>query len=399
MQAFEFFSPIRVIFGRGKFAAVGDLAASLGRRALVVFNGADHIGPFQDLLRRSDVEPVVCRQRGEPTVAHVDAAAEMARRSDCDCVIGFGGGSAIDAAKAVAAMITSGGSAVDYMEVVGRGMKITRPSAPWMAIPTTAGTGAEATRNAVIGLPDRNFKASIRSEFLLPRIALIDPELGINVPASVTAASGMDALCQLIESYTSTGASPITDALAIRGIPLAAQALPRAFLDGSNLEAREQMALAALLSGMTLTSAGLGAVHGFAAPLGANFPVPHGVVCAALLPHTLAASIAALRAASASGMRTLERYAAIGRLMSPQADLSQSQALRACMEIPARLVQELRIPPLRQFGLSQQRTPELVALARKASSMKFNPVVLSDDALAGALNAAIDGVSPADVVV
>jgi alcohol dehydrogenase len=150
---------------------------------------------------------------------------------------------------------------------------------------------------------------------------------------------------------------------------------------------------------MTLTSAGLGAVHGFAAPLGANFPVPHGVVCAALLPHTLAASIAALRAASASGMRTLERYAAIGRLMSPQADLSQSQALRACMEIPARLVQELRIPPLRQFGLSQQRTPELVALARKASSMKFNPVVLSDDALAGALNAAIDGVSPADVVV
>ncbi len=293
MIAFEFYGIGRIVFGRGSVARAGELAAGLGKSPLLIHNSDAAVDRLLKSL--AGLSPTIRRQRGEPTVADVDAAVEQARRSNCDSVFALGGGSAIDAAKATAGLLTSGGSAVDYMEIVGNGRKIANPAAPWMAIPVTAGTGAEATRNAVIGLPAKRFKASIRSELLLPRIALIDPELAVTVGPSVTASSGMDALCQLIESYTSTGASPLTDILAMRGIHLAARNLPRAFHDGSDLDVREAMAMAALLSGMTLTSAGLGAVHGFAAPLGANFPAPHGTICATLLPHVIAANIGALR--------------------------------------------------------------------------------------------------------
>jgi alcohol dehydrogenase class IV len=273
------------------------------------------------------------------------------------------------------------------MEVVGKGLKVTKPAVPWMAMPTTAGTGAEATRNAVIGFPARKFKASIRSELLLPRVALVDAELGVDVPPAVTAASGMDALCQLIESYTSSGATAMTDGLAMQGIGLAARALPRAYGDGGDVEAREAMAMAALLSGMTLTNAGLGAVHGFAAPLGANFPVPHGVVCAALLPHVIAANVAALREGGAEA--GLSRYAAVGRKLNEDERLADADAIDACARFTADLAKRLDIPRLGQFGLKDSDIAEMVGLARKASSMRFNPVALSDEALAGVLRAAI----------
>ncbi|HEY2584572.1 MAG TPA: iron-containing alcohol dehydrogenase, partial [Tepidisphaeraceae bacterium] len=247
MASFEFFGVGRVVFGRGTFIRVGELAAAHGRSAVVIYNGSGQVERLVDLLRSAGVSSIVRRQRGEPVVADVDAATDEARRAGCDLAIGLGGGSAIDAAKAVAGLLANGGSAVDYLEVVGKGQKITRPAPPWIAIPTTAGTGAEATRNAVIGLPEKQFKASIRSELLLPRIAMVDPELGVDVPPEVTARSGMDALCQLIESYASTGANPITDALAVQGIGLAARSMRRAFQNGRDLDAREDMALAALL--------------------------------------------------------------------------------------------------------------------------------------------------------
>jgi alcohol dehydrogenase class IV len=278
------------------------------------------------------------------------------------------------------------------MEVVGMGKKIARPAAPWMAIPTTAGTGAEATRNAVIGLPEKRFKASIRSELLLPRVALVDPCLGVTVPPAVTAGSGMDALCQLIESYTSTGASPMTDALALQGIPLAAQCLPRAYQNGADLDAREDMALAALLSGITLTNAGLGAVHGFAAALGANFPIPHGIVCAALLPHIINANIQALRAQDPTdASRGLTRYATIGRKLPGFDSVDDVEAIDACVQFTSNLSCELNIPPLKQFGIQFGHLAEMVSLSRKASSMRFNPVVLSDASLTAALGLAIEG--------
>jgi alcohol dehydrogenase class IV len=388
MSGFEFFGVGRIVFGSGKNAVAGEIAASLGHSPLVVHNSDGVIERLLGLLTQSNLSAVVVRQRGEPTVAHVDAGVEEARRGNCDCVIGLGGGSAIDAAKAIAGLLGNGGSAIDYMEIVGKGKKITRPAVPWMAIPTTAGTGAEVTRNAVIGLPEKRFKASIRSEHLLARVALIDPELGMTVSPAVTASSGMDALCQLIESYTSTGASPMTDALALAGIPLAAGNLRAAHRDGKNLDAREAMALAALLSGQTLTSAGLGAVHGFAAALGANFPIPHGTICAALLPHIIAVNIESLRALPAEkGREGLDRYAEIGRR------LGGGGGVDACVAFTRELVRELNLPPLGNFGLGPQHIPEMVALARKTSSMKYNPVVLSDEALSSALAAAIGGKS------
>jgi alcohol dehydrogenase class IV len=354
-----------------------------------VFNGSEELAErLAGMLRSAGVAATLRRQRGEPVVADVDAAVEAARAAGCDMTIGLGGGSAIDAAKAAAGLLANGGSAVDYMEVVGKGLKIIKPAAPWMAIPTTAGTGAEATRNAVIGLPEKKFKASIRSELLLPRVALLDAELGLAVPAAVTASSGMDALCQLIESYTSSGANVMTDGLALQGIALAARALPRAYLDGGDVEAREGMALAALWSGMTLTNAGLGAVHGFAAPLGANFPVPHGTVCAALLPHVIKANVTALRGRGEQA--GLARYAAVGRKLTGE-DLADPDAIEACVGVTADLARELKIPALAQFGLAEKDVAEMVGLARRASSMRFNPVALSDEALAAALRAAIGG--------
>ncbi len=389
---FEFYGIGKIIFGRGTISRAAEVAQSLGSAPLIIHNSDAAI----DLLQKSlaGLSVTVRRQRGEPIVSDIDAAVDEGRQKNCDSIIALGGGSAIDAAKAVAGLLTNGGSAVDYMEIVGSGRKITRPAAPWMAIPITAGTGAEATRNAVIGLPEKHFKASIRSELLLPRVALIDPELAVTVPPSVTASSGMDALCQLIESYTSTGASPMTDILALRGIHLAARNLPRAFHDGNDVDAREAMAMAALFSGMTLTSAGLGAVHGFASPLGANFPAPHGTICAALLPHLIAANIRALRELPReAGGPVLERYADIGREFPGLESAADVAAIDACMDFTANLLKELHIPPLSQFGMTNADVPEMVALARKASSMRFNPVVLSDADLSRALTDAIQTVN------
>ena len=384
-KPFEIISVPRVVFGRGEVRRLGELTAGFGRVAMVIYNGSgvgDRVGQTLDA---TGVRPILRRQRGEPTISDIDAAVGEARGAGCDVVVGAGGGSAIDAAKAVAGLLANGGVVTDYMEVVGKGQKIAKPAAPWIAVPTTAGTGAEATRNAVIGWPEKRFKASLRSELLMARVAVIDPELGVDVPAEVTARSGMDALCQLIESYTSTGAQAVSDALALRGIELAGRSLLRAHRDGQDLVAREGMALAAYLSGVTLTNAGLGAVHGFAAPLGANFPVPHGTVCAALLPHVIAAN---LRDGSAE---LVARYAEVGGRLAGSEGRSAEAAAWACVRVTGEMVREMKIPPLGKFGLGEGDVQEMVQLARKASSMRFNPVALSDEVLAGVLMAGIRG--------
>jgi alcohol dehydrogenase class IV len=301
-------------------------------------------------------------------------------------VIGLGGGSAIDAAKAVAGLMTNGGAAIDYMEVIGKGQKITKAAAPWIAVPTTAGTGAEVTKNAVIGSPEHKFKASIRGDHLLARIGLVDPELGVNVPRDVTAASGMDALCQLIESYTSQGANDLTGPLSIEGIALVSETLPRAYADGANVDAREDMAFAALLGGITLTNAGLGAVHGFAAPLGAHFPMPHGVICGVLLPHVMRANIAALRAEQSPW---IFNYADVGRALAANAALPDEEAIEIGPGCVDELIKGLALPRLSKYGLQESHIAEIVALAKKTSSMRYNPVALSDEALGEVLRSAL----------
>jgi alcohol dehydrogenase class IV len=394
-RVFELVGVGRIVFGSGAAKHLGPIASGMGRMALVVTNAEPAgSGGATDAVTRELVEHGVnCAifvQGREPTVDDVDAALQTARQSRCDIVVGLGGGSAIDCAKAVAALMTNGGAALDYMEVIGKGLKVQRPSAPWIAVPTTAGTGAEVTRNAVIACPERNFKASIRGEHLLARAAVVDPKLGLGVPPAVTAWAGMDALCQLIESYTSTGAQPITDALAAEGIPRAARSLERAVRKGSDLAAREDMALAALLSGITLTNAGLGAVHGFAAPMGANFPAPHGAICAALLPGVMAANVRALRAADPYHP-VLARYACVGRLLTGRPRLGDRAALDAGVRFVADLASAIGIGPLSNFGVTIDRVAEMVALAKKASSMRYNPVALSDEALTQVLTEAVTG--------
>ncbi|HUS91711.1 MAG TPA: iron-containing alcohol dehydrogenase [Phycisphaerae bacterium] len=390
---FELLSVGRILFGQGRAAELPDLVRSFGRIALLVTNaGCPGAGGVTDrvaaMLTEAGVRVALYPQRGEPTVAGVAEATETARADGCEVVVGLGGGSAIDTAKAAAALLTNGGGPLDYMEVVGQGRKITRPSAPWVAVPTTAGTGAEVTKNAVVACPERRFKASIRGEQLLARAVVVDPELGLDVPPDVTAQTGMDALCQLIESYTSNRAQPITDALAMAGIRRAARSLRRAFEDGRDADARADMALAALLSGITLTNAGLGAVHGFAAPLGANFPAPHGAICAALLPGVMAANAAALRGESPEHP-VLRRYADIGRALTGRAELADEQAVDAGVAAAAQLAKDLKVPPLSEYGLAGGRIDEMVSLARRSSSMRYNPVVLTDEALAGVLRKAL----------
>jgi alcohol dehydrogenase class IV len=346
------------------------------------------LSELTDRLKSADMRTVSTAQRGEPTVESVDAAADLARRESCTGVIGLGGGSAIDAAKAAAALLTNGGGALDYMEVVGAGRKVAKPAAPWIAIPTTAGTGAEVTRNAVIAYPPRHFKASIRSDHLLARVAVVDPQLSVGTAPAVTAASGMDALCQLIESAASTGANAMTDALALAGIRLAARCLGPVYRDGGDLEAREGMALAAMWSGQTLTNAGLGAVHGFAAALGGNFPIPHGVICAALLGGVMSANVAALRAESPAHP-ALARYAAVGRALLDRPERRDARAIDGGIEFVRALAAELKISPLGRFGLSAKDVPAMVELVAKSSSMRYNPATLSAEVLADVLAKAL----------
>ena len=395
LPQFEFSSVGRILFGRGQFKRLGELAAEFGRKALVVTN-ADRAGSLgllvrlEGLLSAQSVAQTVFRVAGEPRAEDVDRGVLAAREAQCELLIALGGGSALDAAKAIAGLLTNGGEALDYLEVVGRGRKITRPAAPWIAVPTTAGTGAEVTRNAVIACVEKQFKASIRSHHLLPRIALVDAELGLHVRPEITARSGMDALTQLIEAYTSAGATPLTDALALEGLACAARALRRAYHAGQDLDAREDMALAALLSGLCLSNAGLGAVHGFASPLGARFPAPHGAICGALLPGVVAANIAALQSTeepkAAAG---LERYTRVGRTLARNAALGQAEALRACVETLKELVSDLHIPRLSQFGLGEKDIPELVAAAQRSNSMRYNPAALSAQTLSEILRQAL----------
>src|ERR1700736_464652 len=292
---FEFATAGRIIFGPGTYEEFGSIAGELGRRALVVCGSSPgRIKPLLAMLETANTVFSSFEVRGEPTVAQVADGVHHARQAESDLVIGFGGGSVIDSAKAIAGLVTNPGAILDYLEVIGRGKQLSVPALPCVAIPTTAGTGAEVTRNSVLASPEHQVKVSLRSPFLLPRLAIVDPKLTSDLPSSITASTGLDALTQLIEPYVSIRSNPITDGFCVEGMRRASRSLRHAFQDGQNLQAREDMALASLFGGLSLANAGLGAVHGFAAPVGGMFPAPHGAVCAALLPHVLEVNLRAL---------------------------------------------------------------------------------------------------------
>ena len=392
---FEFTSPIKIIFGAGTLREAGALARVHGTRALVVTGRtARRAEALQQILHTAGVTSIVFAVDGEPEIATIERGVALARAEGCEFTIGFGGGSALDAAKAIAAMLTNAGAVRDYLEIIGLGQALTQPPAPFIAIPTTAGTGSEVTRNAVLASPEHRLKVSLRSPLMLARLAVVDPELTYDLPPALTASTGLDALTQLIEPYACLRANPMTDGLCVEGIRRAARSLRTAFRNGRDVQAREDMAIASLHGGLALANAGLGAVHGIAGPIGGMFPAPHGAVCAALLPHVMAANVRALRGKAEGGMKneeiaaaleTLRRYAHIAALLTGDSAATADAGVAWVRE----LVADLQIPPLRVYGIGEAHVAELVEKARTASSMQANPVVLTPAELAVALRAAV----------
>ncbi len=372
---FEFATAARIIFGAGKLNSIADLVTGLGNRVLILSGGPPEIADqLQNLLDLPGLAVSVMRTAGEPTVDSIRQAVDFARQLSANLVIGIGGGSTLDAAKATAALLANPGEVTDYLEVVGSNRPLTNPSIPLIEIPTTAGTGSEFTRNAVIGVPSHHVKVSIRSPYLLPKVALVDPELTLNVPPEVTAYTGLDALTQLIEPFTCSSPNPFVDALCFEGIQHVARSFVRAYDDGSDLQARTDMSLASLFSGLALANARLGAVHGLAGPIGGEIPAHHGAICASLLPWTMETNINALTH-RAPNDPALERYRLIGKLLSGKPDASAGDAVQWVMDTCA----HMNIQPLSKYGLVEDHFPELVEKAKKASSMKGNPITLSDE--------------------
>ena len=382
---FEFATSARILFGPGTLSEAAAQARTFGRHALLVSGSLrpSH-SSLADDLQRLGLEVTFFPVKSEPDIELVERGAQLTRQSGCDLVIGIGGGSALDAAKAIAALAANPGGALDYLEVIGKAQPLVNAPLPIIAIPTTAGTGTEVTRNAVLSSTEKRVKVSLRHALMLPRLAIVDPLLTHSLPPAVTASTGMDALTQLIEPYLSIAANPLTDCFCLEGITRAARSLRRAYEHGSDADAREDMALASLLGGMALANARLGAVHGFAGVLGGMFHASHGEICARLLPVVMSANLRALRERTPDSPALL-RFEHIATLLTgnPQAD---AQAGIRWLE---KTCQQFNIPTLSTHGVQPADLPEVVKQARSASSMKGNPIQLSQPELTEILQTAL----------
>jgi len=367
---FEFATAGRIVSGAGRVGELPGVLARLGSRVLVCVgaNPARHA----DLLAGLGLPAVAFPVAGEPTVGLARAGAAVAREHRADVIAAVGGGSVIDLGKAVAMLLANGGDPLDYLEVVGAGQKVTLPPVPCVAVPTTAGTGAEVTANAVLAVPEHRLKASLRSPLMIPRVALIDPVLTVSCPPAVTAASGLDALTQCLEPFVSVRATPLTDGLAREGLRRAATGLRAAYADGGDLAARTDMATCALLGGMALANAKLGAVHGLAGVIGGTADVPHGIACAALLAPVIDANVRALQS-GAPGSPVLGRYAEVAQLLTGRPEASIRDGLAWIRET----LTLLGVPGLAAFGLGPGNADDIAAKAMTSSSMQGNPVALS----------------------
>jgi alcohol dehydrogenase class IV len=385
VPSFEFSAATRIVFGAGAIAALPGIARQLGDRALVVRGRRpDAVDRVLPALAGAGVASVQLVAAGEPALEDVRDGVRQARAEACRLVIAVGGGSVIDTGKAIAVLVENPGDPLEYLEVVGEGHPLARPGLPLVAVPTTAGSGAEVTRNAVLASRDARVKASLRSPWMAPRVALVDPELTYLLPPALTASTGLDALAQLVEPYLSRRATAMTDMFCREGIPRIARALPLACREGRNVAAREDMAFASLLGGLSLAHAGLGAVHGLAGPIGGRFPAPHGAVCAALLPHVLMADIRALRLADPEGP-ALGRCAHVARWLTGREGASAEEAVDWLLQLDA----ELQVPTLGVFGVTPDDIGPLVEQACRSSSIQSNPVVLSSVELGKALRDAL----------
>lgn len=379
----------RIVFGAGRIAELPQLIAEYGSRVLLVigrhsFLNSCHGPALMQALAQAGISHEIFVVEGEPSPEMVDAAVAQYRAPGLDVVVGIGGGSVLDAAKAIAGLLPTGNSVLDHLEDVGRGLPYNGPSLPLIAVPTTAGTGSEATKNAVLSRHGRDgFKKSFRHDCLVPKVALVDPQLLAACPSHLIAAQGMDAFTQLLESYVSLRANPFTDALAWSGLEAVAGGFWAAWEGGDAPAAsagRSAMAYAALLSGITLAQVGLGSVHGLAQPLGSLFPVPHGVACGTMLAAATAANLQALRERAPESV-ALEKYARVGRLLTGDTGLDEAAAAQALVDTLAGWIEKLSLPHLGSFGITADDIPAIVAASRN-NSMKSNPVLLTDGEIA-----------------
>lgn len=391
---FEFATATRIIFGEGCLRETGELASEFRATCALVVTGHDtsRAASLCALLKEQHIKHVVFSVSGEPTTETARLGTQKARVEECDLIVGFGGGSALDTGKAIAALLTNGGDPLDYLEVIGKGKPIHMPSAPYIAIPTTAGTGTEVTRNAVLKSTEHQVKVSLRSPLLLPRVAMIDPELTYSLPPEITATTGLDAFTQVLEPFVSNKANPLTDAVCREGMRRVARSLRRAYeyshtTDASKnlvIKARGDMAVASLFGGLALANAKLGAAHGFAGPAGGMFPAPHGAICARVLPYVIETNVRALQAREPTSL-ALQRYDEIARILTGKPDAVAADGVAWVQE----LCEALKVPSLSQFGMSTDDIPELVQKAAKSSSMKGNPIALTADEMYDILERAL----------
>lgn len=382
---FEFATSTRIIFGAGTLREAAPAARAFGRKALVVVGkSAGRARGLLEQLKAEGVAAGIYHVPGEPTVDMVVAGLEQARATGCEMVIGLGGGSALDVGKAIAALMANPNGIYDYLEVVGQGQALANPPAPFIAIPTTAGTGTEVTRNSVLTDTSHSVKVSLRSALMLPRLAIVDPELTYGLPAEVTATSGMDALTQLVEPFLSNASNLITDGLCRKGLPRAARSLRPLYETGEDALAREDMALASLFGGLALANARLGAVHAFAGPIGGMFAAPHGALCARLLPPVTETNLKALQRREPLST-VLARFDELACILTGKPGARGEEGIEWLKELSA----ALKIAPLAAYGIKKSDFPGIVAQAKKANSMKGNPVELTDDELAGILENAL----------
>jgi len=383
MYSFEFATAGRIIFGAGKLNELGKQIEGRAKRLLLVRGrSSDSISRVREILSAQEIQFTEFQVHGEPTVEVVREGVKIAH--ECDMIIGLGGGSVLDSGKAIAALVTNPGDVLDYLEVVGKRQPLVHVSLPYIAIPTTAGTGSEVTRNAVIESTEQKVKVSLRSPLMLPRIALVDPELTYNLPPAITASSGLDALTQLIEPFVSVKANPMTDAICREGMRHAARSLKRAYENGADKAAREGMALASLFGGLALANAALGVVHGFAGPLGGMLHAPHGALCARFLPLVMEANIKALETRQPEHP-AIARYIEIAQILTDDKTATALDGVKWTSE----LVSELNIPMLSTYGMSRENFPEAVEKTMKANSFKGNPIALNEAELRGILEKAI----------
>lgn len=383
MVSFEFATANRIIFGAGNLKELSKQVEGNAKRLLLVCgHSSDAIPRLREMLVTLGISIIEFQIHGEPTIDSVRAGVKAAQ--NCDMAIGLGGGSILDTGKAIAALVTNPGDILDYLEVVGKGQPLVSAPIPYIAIPTTAGTGSEVTRNAVIEVSGQNVKVSLRSPWMLPRLALVDPELTYHLPPEITASSGLDALTQLIEPFVSSKANPMTDAICREGVQHAAKSLRRAYENGADQEARQGMSLASLFGGLALANAGLGAVHGFAGPLGGILHAPHGTLCARLLPLVMDANIKALETRQ-PGHPALKRYAEVAKILTGEATATARDGVIWTKE----LVTALKISGLSKYGMNEGKFTETIEKTLKASSFKSNPISLNENELKEILEKAL----------